>query len=530
MISAAPTDKSRLGSCDGQGPSENREPSSVIRRRVAKNVTWNWAGVAVDVVVGFLLAPFLIRNLGDSVYGLWVLIGSLTGYMGRLDFGFRGAVGRFVAFYGARSEHDGILYTVNAATGMLSLLGGFAFALSVCMALALPMLFEVPAGDIESAQLAMIVVGVHLAVFLVCRVFDAMLWGYQRFDLLNMVDIPAAAFQGIGSALVVSKGGGLVGLALVTLATTVGVGVTKLCLCLWQTPFVRLSPRLFRWANVLELANYGIWNSMVSIAATAGRQLAPVVVGVSLGLVSVAMFSVARRLVVYSSMVLSSSVGVMVPLTSKLFAEGDDARQRKLFVKGGVICVAITVMFFQLFALFGGVLLELWINESFREAWLPLMILATGELLPMSAEMSKGTIQGMAKHRALAWRGIAEGIVGLGGGAVLSQWWGVSGMCAGIAFGRTWFSGVFVLSFGCRLVGISLCQFCREVVKPVLLSASVPFGFTALVISVAPVKTWLGLVCASSVFVLINVVAFAYMVLSRSERMSLIEDVRHRFQ
>ena len=67
-------------------------------RLIVRNVGWNWLGAATAMVCGFFVAPFLIHHLGDTGYGLWIVIGSLAGYFSLLDFGVRGAVGRHVAF------------------------------------------------------------------------------------------------------------------------------------------------------------------------------------------------------------------------------------------------------------------------------------------------------------------------------------------------------------------------------------------------------------------------------------------------
>src|SRR5215468_7962119 len=61
------------------------------------SIVSNWLAFAVTAAVGFVLAPYMVSRLGDSQYGLWVLVGSLVGYLGLLDLGVRGAVTVYVA-------------------------------------------------------------------------------------------------------------------------------------------------------------------------------------------------------------------------------------------------------------------------------------------------------------------------------------------------------------------------------------------------------------------------------------------------
>src|SRR5262249_49556845 len=73
------------------------------RRAVVRNAVWNCSGLIISMLVGFFIAPFLIHRLGDSTYGLWIIIGSLTSYFGVLDLGVRGSVGRNVALFRERN-------------------------------------------------------------------------------------------------------------------------------------------------------------------------------------------------------------------------------------------------------------------------------------------------------------------------------------------------------------------------------------------------------------------------------------------
>jgi O-antigen/teichoic acid export membrane protein len=49
-------------------------------------------GIIVTMGTGVVIAPFLIHRLGESIYGLWILIAALTGYFGLLTWA--SAVGR----------------------------------------------------------------------------------------------------------------------------------------------------------------------------------------------------------------------------------------------------------------------------------------------------------------------------------------------------------------------------------------------------------------------------------------------------
>src|SRR5258706_16247164 len=90
-------------------------------RIILRNIFSNWTGYLITMVAGFLLSPFVVNHLGNTGYGIWTLVLSLTGYFGMLDLGIRSSVGRFVARYLALNNDGNVNRTVSTA---LALLGG----------------------------------------------------------------------------------------------------------------------------------------------------------------------------------------------------------------------------------------------------------------------------------------------------------------------------------------------------------------------------------------------------------------------
>src|ERR1044071_6577994 len=87
--------------------------------RIFRNVCSNWASYLTTAVAGFILTPFILHSLGNTGYGLWTLILSLTGYFGLLDLGIRSSVGRFVGRHVALNDEENVNRTVSSAFAIL---------------------------------------------------------------------------------------------------------------------------------------------------------------------------------------------------------------------------------------------------------------------------------------------------------------------------------------------------------------------------------------------------------------------------
>src|SRR5262249_38603781 len=153
-----------------------------------------------------------------------------TSYFGLLDLGIRGSVGRHVAYHRARRDQGRVNETVSTATAVLAGVGvGGVLGTFACSAFFFD-LFDVPDTPVAGARVALFVVGVNLAASLVLNAFDSTLWGFQRFDWLNAVDMPTTVLRVGLTWYFVSHGGGLVALAVITLLLTLGNGTAKAAL------------------------------------------------------------------------------------------------------------------------------------------------------------------------------------------------------------------------------------------------------------------------------------------------------------
>jgi O-antigen/teichoic acid export membrane protein len=88
--------------------------------RILRNVLSNWTSYVVTAAIGFVLAPVVVHSLGNTGYGLWTLILSMTGYFGLLDLGIRSSVGRFVTRHLALGDEVSVNRIASTAFAILS--------------------------------------------------------------------------------------------------------------------------------------------------------------------------------------------------------------------------------------------------------------------------------------------------------------------------------------------------------------------------------------------------------------------------
>src|SRR5271154_6405131 len=87
----------------------------IEKQQIIKNISSSWFSLGINVVVGLFLSPFIVHRLGDTAFGLWVLIFSVTGYYGMFDLGIRSSIVRYVSKFTATGDREELAKLINTS-------------------------------------------------------------------------------------------------------------------------------------------------------------------------------------------------------------------------------------------------------------------------------------------------------------------------------------------------------------------------------------------------------------------------------
>lgn len=478
------------------------------KKTVARNALWNWTGMATHMVVGFLIAPFLVHNLGDSTYGLWIVIASLTSYFGVLDLGIGGSVGRNVAFFRARNDHAGVNGILSTACAWLCCVAALSMLATLGALVLFFVVIDVQPDQENAARYALLLVGLNFALALPLQSFDGILWAYQRFDLQNGVDIPTVLLRAGLTYWLIGAGHGLVALALITLLTSLAGLLAKVALALRLDPGLRVRISFINRASATALFGYGVWYFLFSLIKTLAPQVILTIVGSRLlGTALVTPFTVAMRLIGYANQFLIAGTGVLTPVATALHARDDQDRQRDLLLTGGRACLALALLFASIFVFLGQPLIRLWMGPALAEIAYPLLLIVTaGQILPMSQHITYSIILGKGRLHILAASTLLEMTVSAAAALLLaSQGHGLTGVCLAVAIPAALCSGASPLVYACRTLGVPLATYVVRALLPPLVMAAGPALLLGLVTSAWTPSSW------PAFFVFAGVYALGYL-------------------
>ena len=301
-------------------------------RRVATNVLFNVASQVWLTLLVIVTVPIVLHRVGPAAYGVFVLASLLLGYTALLDLGLTPAVVRSIAVHNARGDRVRLERVLGTA---LSLLIGLAIVGGGLIALVTPVavrsVLHVPDALQADARFVLYVAAAGFACNMVLLLFVAIAQGLQRLDLFASRTLALGTVTAIGQVLVVTLGGGLRGLALVTIAINVLSLVVFMLVSRRLLPGIRVRPRLDRSA-VGELARFGSMKFLNQAAVQVIFYVDRLIVAAFLPIAAVSYYGVPVSMCQKFVLVQQGITGAFFPAASELHALHDERRLHRLIL------------------------------------------------------------------------------------------------------------------------------------------------------------------------------------------------------
>ena len=352
-----------------------------------RNTGWNLLGALLPLPVILLCLPPLIAALGVERFGVLGLAWMVLGYFGMFDFGLAQSTTRFVSSSVARGDLAGVRALVRGSLVLHLLLGIAGAAL---FALLVPWLsgtaFALPPELVPETRVALYWLAASVPAMVLTAALRGALEGLQRFDVVNLVRVPASIVNYAGPLLALGFGPGL------PLVVAVIVIARYLVLAVYGVACFRLMPAAAPGSRVTHtqlarLASYGGWltasNFLNPLIIAADR----FVIGSTISVAAVAYYVTPYEIITKGWILSASLMGAMFPMLAALAASNPGAiRAASRAALRYLLALATPAILLVLGA--ADVLLGWWLGDEFRASSTRVaQLLALGMLVNILAQV-----------------------------------------------------------------------------------------------------------------------------------------------
>ena len=331
----------------------------------------NYVSICLNMVVGLIYTPYMLRMLGQSEFGLYSLAASIIAYLTVLDLGFGNAIVRYTAKFRAegkqreQEEMFGMFFILYIGIGAIAMIAGSVLSLNVENLFSRSM----TETEVERTRIMLWLMTFNLAFTFPMSIWGSIMTAYERFVFQRIVSIVRSVLNPVVMVLLLVIGYKAVAMVVVTTIFNV---VTLLINCWYCKNRLNINIRFakFRWAFLKEVAIYSFWIFLQIIMDRIYWSTGQFVLGVYKGAVAVAIYAVAVQLQNMYMLFSTAISGVLLPRVTAMVAQGDNEKAiSDLFIKVGRIQYIIVAFILSAFIVFGKAFIKIWAGDDYENSY-----------------------------------------------------------------------------------------------------------------------------------------------------------------
>jgi O-antigen/teichoic acid export membrane protein len=397
-----------------------RAPAGV---RWFANIVSSYANLFIGILLSLVLTRVLLRHLGTSAYGLWIVLLAIVSYTGLLDAGVSTAAVQRIAQMSATGDVEGVGDIIRTAWMFFTVSGALAVAVTLVVAPFIGSLLHLGAISTSTAAATLIILGVMTAIQFLALVPNAALIGSGRSDRQAQFGIIGFFLTQIGQVVVVIAGGGLIGLAVVSVAGAV----------------------------------FGLVVSASLVRRVTGSPVS-----------QVAPYDIALSTANFNQNLTQQGTKLLLPVYAHSDATGNTDRQARLFSRSVMGGLAISVPIVIALIAFGDPILKLWLGSVPAKTYGIMIALGVVITLQLPGNQCFIYLTGIGRNHLLVRFAILGALLNLAGSIGATFWLGPIGPAIGSLPPVLVIDFVILPLIVCRQLQIPVGTYARTALAPIL--------------------------------------------------------------
>lgn len=485
----------------------------------------------VKLCTTFVMAPVIIRALGNYDYGLWEVVFSIVGYMGMLDIGMRPAVVRYVAKFKAENDRASLERLFSSAFLFNGIIGLVSFCILLGWAYASPSLLHHGETNPERYFLFFLIVAIQVFIQFAGYVAECFHMGHQRYLLINNITILNTVIGNTITYFLLKNGYGLLVLAFVN-----ACGITlKYLIYLWTMHFQRFDNYQFRFRKIslLMIKRMLVFGSKTFIQSLAGMvtETANIsIIGFLLGPAMVPFYSIPAQLIGYVRRLSMTVTDVFMPMFSHLDASERQEDLKELYLVASKYIIGFAYPLMIGVSLLGKAFIARWIGVEYALRGESIIyILAGGFLILLIHPLHQRYLVGINKVAFLSKIRTVLAFFLIVNSIIMVHYLGINGAALAILLSFAVFEPL-VLQYTCRQLGVPVRKYVSRVLVPVWIPSLFLFGSLWFASYNFSLESYTEIFVASAACGLLYLVLFTFITINGEERRFVLKIIPSKIQ
>jgi O-antigen/teichoic acid export membrane protein len=402
-----------------------------VSAKIVRNTFSNIAGRFWGIAVAIFLTPYIIGHIGVERYGIWALVGVITGYFGLLDFGIGSSFVKYIAEFFARKERGRINSLINTGIIFYSVLGLVLIGVAAVSMRLLLSFLKIPAAFHQEASFV-IFLGIVLFVGSnALSPFVALQTGLQRMDIINKISIAASIPSVLGTVYFLEHGFGLQGLMINNAIVFVLTSVVNMIVAFRIMPGLRINAVMFDRAMFAKLFTFGYRVQLARLSGVVTSQTDKILIVYFLNIGLVTYYQLGSSMINYAISVCALFVSALMPAFTEIEAKGDRRALVDAYLQSVKYLSAFTVPIFVFLMVIASKVIFVWMGLGYGKAILVIRILCAGFMINTIAQVASAVCMAIDRPQFMSTASVIIVFLSVGLSMALVKIFGFLGIAWG---------------------------------------------------------------------------------------------------
>lgn len=437
-------------------------------KQLKTGVILSYILIILNIIIGLVYTPVMIKLLGQNEYGLYTLVGSVVSYLSLFSLGFTGSYLRFYARYKSKQDIDsinrlnGMFFTIFMIMGVFALICGFILSEFTDEIFGV----KLSSYELTKAKLLMKILVINLALTFPSSIFDSIISANEQFVFQRIVSILGVIFNPLICLPLLLIGYKSAAVVMVVTFIT----VLKLLINIWYCRY-KLNTKFyfdgFDKVLLYEITGFSFFIFLNMIIDQINWSVDKFILGRVIGTSAVAIYGVGAMI---NSMYITFSSAISSVFSPRINMMANKENKEEyftdLFTKVGRVQFIVLALILSGFIIFGKYFItDIYTSDEYIDAYYVAVFLIAPITIPLIQNLGLEIQRSVNKHRFRSIIYFFMAIANVFMSVPLAKKYGPIGTSIGTAISLIVANGFIMNIYYDKEIGIDIKSFWYSILK-----------------------------------------------------------------
>ena len=421
----------------------------------------SYLSIAFNIIAGLLYTPWMVRQLGQSQYGLYTLATSLITLF-LVDFGLSSATARYVSRYHAEGKDEHVNTFLGTIYQLYLIIDAVIFVVLVIVYFLADVIYKTLTPDeLQQFKVVYIIAASFSVINFPFTTLNGILTSHELFIQQKLADLLHRALTILLVVIALFNGMGLYALVAANAISGLATIAFKLIMIRSHTS-VKVTFRQIDKTLLKELFGFSVWITIASLAQRLIFNITPSILGAFASSAAIAVFGIVTTIEGYTFTITNAINGMFMPKISRIVVGNDtEDSLQPLLLRVGRFQYALNGLIVAGFFLIGKEFVQLWMGDNYSDAYIGIMLVLVPGLFYNALQIGHTTIIVQNKVKVTALVNVIAGLINVTLSCMFSKLWGVIGASLSI-FIAYMFRAIALMIIYNRKLLLNIPDFCKK--------------------------------------------------------------------